>query len=139
VDVLIKQLAAMCREHVTRNKWVFVPSHAIGHTVGERIVLGGTKWLNLRFVTPVDVAPPWARLFSSHTSPVTFPSPNSERPGACQPTRRAFIGNTASRVYHAAFCRERKPQELHPALRSGNGCRDGRLLSGRRLPEAIGL
>jgi ATP-dependent helicase/nuclease subunit B len=56
VDTFVKQLAALCREHVSRNKWVFVPSHAIGHTVGERIALDGTNWLNLRFVTPLDVA-----------------------------------------------------------------------------------
>ncbi len=56
MDVFVEQLATLCREHVTRNKWVFVPSHALGHTLGERIALGGTNWLNLRFVTPLDVA-----------------------------------------------------------------------------------
>src|SRR5262249_26215414 len=30
--------------------------HAIGHTVGERLALDGTNWLNLRFVTPLDIA-----------------------------------------------------------------------------------
>ena len=56
MDPFITQLASLCREHVTRAKWVFVPSHAIGHTIGERIALGGTNWLNLRFVTPLDIA-----------------------------------------------------------------------------------
>jgi RecB family exonuclease len=56
MDPFINQLSALCREHVTRNKWVFVPSHALGRTLGERIALGGTNWLNLRFVTPLDVA-----------------------------------------------------------------------------------
>jgi ATP-dependent helicase/nuclease subunit B len=56
VSPFVQQLATLCREHVTRNKWVFVPSHAIGHTLGERIALDGTNWLNLRFVTPLDVA-----------------------------------------------------------------------------------
>jgi ATP-dependent helicase/nuclease subunit B len=56
VDVFVEQLAALCREQVARNKWVFVPSHALGHTLGERIALAGTNWLNLRFVTPLDVA-----------------------------------------------------------------------------------
>jgi RecB family exonuclease len=56
MDVFVEQLAALCREHVTRNKWVFLPSHAIGHTIGERLALGGTSWLNLRFVTPLDIA-----------------------------------------------------------------------------------
>ena len=47
MEVFVQQLASVCRQHVTRNKWVFVPSHALGHTVGERIALSGTNWLNL--------------------------------------------------------------------------------------------
>ena len=50
----VEQLASLCRVHVTR--WVFVPTHAIGRTLGERIALEGTNWLNLRFVTPLDLA-----------------------------------------------------------------------------------
>jgi RecB family exonuclease len=56
MDPFVDQLASLCRSHVTRSKWVFVPSHAIGRTFGERIALGGTNWLNLRFVTPLDIA-----------------------------------------------------------------------------------
>src|SRR6187200_2518666 len=56
MDPFVQQLAALCRSDVTRCKWVFVPSHAIGRTIGERIALEGTNWLNLRFVTPLDVA-----------------------------------------------------------------------------------
>src|SRR3954470_12377385 len=55
-DPFVEQLASLCRAHVTRSKWVFVPSHAIGRTLGERIALSGTNWLNLRFVTPLDIA-----------------------------------------------------------------------------------
>ncbi len=55
-DPFVVQLAALCKAHVTRAKWVFVPSHAVGRTIGERIALDGTNWLNLRFVTPLDVA-----------------------------------------------------------------------------------
>ena len=55
-DPFVVQLGELCRAHVTRAKWVFVPSHAIGRTLGERIALDGTNWLNLRFVTPLDVA-----------------------------------------------------------------------------------
>ena len=55
-DPFVDQLAALCRSDVTRAKWVFVPSHAIGRTIGERIALEGTNWLNLRFVTPLDIA-----------------------------------------------------------------------------------
>jgi ATP-dependent helicase/nuclease subunit B len=50
------QLAALCREHPTRSKWVFVPSHGVGRTIGDRLVLDGTDWANLRVVTPLDVA-----------------------------------------------------------------------------------
>src|SRR3954462_3328365 len=56
MDPFVEQLAALCRDQVTRCKWVFVPSHAVGRTIGERIALEGTNWLNLRFVTPLDVA-----------------------------------------------------------------------------------
>ena len=55
-DPFVVQLGELCRAHVTRAKWVFVPSHAIGRTLGERIALDGTNWLNLRFVTPLDIA-----------------------------------------------------------------------------------
>src|SRR5687767_11191440 len=56
MDPFVEQLAALCRAHVARAKWVFVPTHGVGHTLGERIALSGTNWLNLRFVTPLDVA-----------------------------------------------------------------------------------
>jgi len=52
----VQQLASLCRAQATRCKWVFVPTHAIGLTLGERIALEGTNWLNLRFVTPLDIA-----------------------------------------------------------------------------------
>lgn len=56
MDPFVSQLAALCREYPTRNKWVFVQSHAVGRTLGERIALEGTNWANLRFVTPLDLA-----------------------------------------------------------------------------------
>jgi RecB family exonuclease len=56
MDPFIAQLAALCSAHPTRAKWVFVPTHAIGRSIGDRLVLGGTDWANLRFVTPLDVA-----------------------------------------------------------------------------------
>jgi hypothetical protein len=39
MDPFVDQLAALCRAHVRRAKWVFVPSHGVGHTIGERIAL----------------------------------------------------------------------------------------------------
>src|SRR5919106_3564308 len=56
MDPFVLQLAELSRTYVTRSKWVVVPSHAIGRTLGERIALSGTNWLNLRFVTPLDIA-----------------------------------------------------------------------------------
>ena len=38
-DPFVDQLAALCRAHPTRAKWVFVPTHAVGRTLGERIAL----------------------------------------------------------------------------------------------------
>ena len=35
---------------------MFVPTHAIGRMTGDRLVLEGLDWANLRFVTPLDIA-----------------------------------------------------------------------------------
>src|SRR5437762_13672563 len=56
MDPFVDQLAHLAATHPTRSKWVFVPTHPIGRTLGERIAREGTNWLNLRFVTPLDVA-----------------------------------------------------------------------------------
>src|SRR5205814_10080979 len=56
MDPFIDQLKTLSRAFPTRSKWVFVPTHAIGRTLGDRLVLEGTDWANLRFVTPLDIA-----------------------------------------------------------------------------------
>jgi len=56
VDPILTQLADLCRSHRTLAKWVVVPSHAVGHTLAERLALEGTNWMNLRFVPPLDLA-----------------------------------------------------------------------------------
>jgi hypothetical protein len=56
MDLFVDQLKGLCARYPTRAKWVFVPTHAIGRTLGDRLVLEGTDWANLRFVTPLDVA-----------------------------------------------------------------------------------
>ncbi len=56
MDLFVSQLAELCRTERTRSKWVIVPTHAIGRTLGDRLVLEGTDWANLRFVTPLDIA-----------------------------------------------------------------------------------
>ena len=55
-DPFVAQLADLCRTHPTRAKWVFVPAHAIGLTLGDRLAREGCDWANLRFVTPLDIA-----------------------------------------------------------------------------------
>lgn len=55
-DPLVVQLHELCRSHRTRAKWVLVPGHALGHTLGERLAREGTNWANLRFTPPFDLA-----------------------------------------------------------------------------------
>jgi ATP-dependent helicase/nuclease subunit B len=55
-DPFVSDLADLCRDERTRAKWVIVPSHAVGLTLGDRLARSGTDWANLRFVTPVDLA-----------------------------------------------------------------------------------
>lgn len=52
----VEQLAELCRLQITRTKWVIVPTHAIGRTLGERLVREGTNWMNLRSVTLHEIA-----------------------------------------------------------------------------------
>src|SRR5437773_2140366 len=56
MDPFVDQLKTLSRAFPTRSKWIFVPTHAIGRTLGDRLVLEGTDWANLRFVTPLDIA-----------------------------------------------------------------------------------
>src|SRR4030095_4777343 len=62
-DPFVQQLGEVCRQWPTRAKWVIVPSHAIGRTFGDRLVLQGTDWANLRFATPLDIALPMGAPF----------------------------------------------------------------------------
>src|SRR5712691_4243652 len=63
VDPFVDQLKRICSAYPTKSKWVFVPTHAIGRTLGERLAREGANWLNLRFVTPLDVALPMGAPF----------------------------------------------------------------------------
>jgi ATP-dependent helicase/nuclease subunit B len=56
VDAFVAQLAELCRTTRTGVKWVIVPSHALGWTLGERLVLASGAWANLRFTPPLDLA-----------------------------------------------------------------------------------
>ncbi len=55
-DPFLEQLAALCRSERTRAKWVIVPAHSLGHTLGERLALEAGSWVNVRFTTPFDLA-----------------------------------------------------------------------------------
>jgi ATP-dependent helicase/nuclease subunit B len=59
----LAQLAELCRTERTRAKWVIVPTHTLGHTLGERLVHESSGWANLRFTTPLDLALPMAAPF----------------------------------------------------------------------------
>lgn len=56
MDPFVTQLAELCRAEPTRTKWVLIPGHALGHMLGERLVLEGTEWANLRFTPPFELA-----------------------------------------------------------------------------------
>jgi len=56
MDLFLSHLAEYCRTHVTKNKWVLVPTLTLGHTLGERLALKGKGWTNLRFLTPDELA-----------------------------------------------------------------------------------
>src|SRR5450432_3459623 len=63
MDPFVEHLKQICRSQVTRPKWVLVPTHGIGRTLGERVAREGTNWLNLRIVTPLDIALPMGAPF----------------------------------------------------------------------------
>ena len=55
-DPFVRQVADLCRTEPVAAKWVIVPSHGIGRTLGERLALEGVDWVNLRFATPFSLA-----------------------------------------------------------------------------------
>ena len=58
MNLFLAQLAELCRTERARAKWVIVPTLTLGHTLGERLALGGNGWVNVRFTTPLDLALP---------------------------------------------------------------------------------
>jgi hypothetical protein len=46
MDVFVAQVTGLCRSRPMAAKWVFVPSHAVGHTLGERPLLGSVPFVN---------------------------------------------------------------------------------------------
>ena len=48
---VVERLAAICREHLLREKILVVPSLAVGHQIADAVAHGGTPWVNLRAET----------------------------------------------------------------------------------------
>jgi hypothetical protein len=44
MDVFVTQLVGLYRDRPTAAKWVFVPSHAVEHTLGARLLLGSVPF-----------------------------------------------------------------------------------------------
>ncbi|MBT9585060.1 PD-(D/E)XK nuclease family protein [bacterium] len=55
-DPFVEQLKELCREHPVQAKWVLVPTHSLRWTLGERLLQEGCNWVNLRLVTPLQMA-----------------------------------------------------------------------------------
>ncbi len=51
LSAVVERLAAVCREHLLREKILVVPSLAIGHQIADAVAHGGTPWVNLRAET----------------------------------------------------------------------------------------
>ena len=55
-DGFVEQLKQLCIDYPVDNKWVVVPTQDLRWTLGERLLAEGHNWINLRFVTPFQMA-----------------------------------------------------------------------------------
>ncbi len=55
-DPFLEQVKALCLLQPSANKWVLVPHSALRWTLGERLLLEGHNWVNLRWRTPYSLA-----------------------------------------------------------------------------------
>jgi len=55
-DPFIQQMADLVKAMPTANKWIVIPHQELGWMLGERLVLEGCNWVNLRFITPFQLA-----------------------------------------------------------------------------------
>ena len=62
----ISDIAAFCRRHVTEEKIIVAPTHAVGRQIRQRLAREGAAWMNLRVRTLQDFA---AGLVSDGTAP----------------------------------------------------------------------
>ncbi len=56
MNTLLNELAAACRLHMTTEKLLVVPSLSAGHQLLESLGKSGQPWLNMRPVTPLELA-----------------------------------------------------------------------------------
>ncbi|MBS4021350.1 MAG: PD-(D/E)XK nuclease family protein [Dethiobacter sp.] len=56
MNALLRELAAVCRLHTTTEKLLVVPGLSAGHQLLESLSKSGQPWLNLRPVTPFELA-----------------------------------------------------------------------------------
>jgi len=168
MDIFLSHLADHCRTHVTKNKWVLVPSLALGHTLGERLAWDGPGWANLRFTTPTELARQIAAPFliaqgSTPTSDgigpalmmrlmvgLPSPTPTYFRPMAHQPKMAAALwraiselrmaGITATTLARSSFPAGAKRDELTALLHAyEHYLREGNLVDHAAvLQEALG-
>jgi len=55
-DPFIQQLVELCQRWPVQPKWVFVPNQGRRWNLAERLLLEGCNWVNLRLVTPFQLA-----------------------------------------------------------------------------------
>ena len=56
MDVFFDQIVELCKRERTAPKWVIVRSPRTAYTLAERVVRGGTDWVNLRCISLFHVA-----------------------------------------------------------------------------------
>lgn len=56
MNEMVRQLAAVCRQHPLEEKLLFVPSYSIGHQIREHLAKSGTPWIHLMVTTAVGYA-----------------------------------------------------------------------------------
>ncbi len=55
-DPFVEQLKSLCEQKPIQAKWVFVPHAGLRWTLAERLLHEGCNWVNLRLVTPLQLA-----------------------------------------------------------------------------------
>jgi hypothetical protein len=103
VDPFIAQPKHLYASYWTRAKWVFVLSHSIGRTLGDRLVLEGTDWADLRLRYSARHRPPHGCAIprrTRHRAPTRGLRSGADDPVAAQLPRAVLALPTARRASH---------------------------------------